>query len=121
MPECKHENIWSLSDGDDHVVLCRDCRSVTHWCNVEEDEWREFDRWREAQKGGSIATKKMATREQVEFVTEQITKAVIKAGPKHGDYGTLYDVRRALLWVLDPSSGSPSTWCRVERILAQNK
>lgn len=49
---CEHKNVFSvfISKTEDHVTLCPDCRSVVHWCNVTEDEWRDLEKWREEQK-----------------------------------------------------------------------
>lgn len=39
--DCAHKDVVSLAirKTDDHVVLCRDCRSVIHWCCDAEDQW----------------------------------------------------------------------------------
>jgi hypothetical protein len=45
---CAHKEIVSLflAETDDHVTLCRDCRTVTHWCNHVDDEWRDHEKSR---------------------------------------------------------------------------
>lgn len=42
---CTHMNVYSIfiAETDDHVTLCMDCRTVVHWCNHHEDEWRELE------------------------------------------------------------------------------
>lgn len=39
---CKHKDVTSivLTKTEDHIVLCRDCRQVIHWCNDNEDQWK---------------------------------------------------------------------------------
>lgn len=43
--DCPHKNAHSLLllETEDHVVLCLDCRSVIHWCNDTEDQWRDLE------------------------------------------------------------------------------
>lgn len=39
--DCKHKDVISvfLAKTQDHVVLCRDCKTVIHWCNDVDDQW----------------------------------------------------------------------------------
>ena len=40
--KCSHERRYtqtlSISSTGDHIVLCRECRTVVHWCNDLEDD-----------------------------------------------------------------------------------
>lgn len=51
MERCDHKKVLSmfLAETDDHVTLCLDCRSVIHWCNATEDEWRDHEKSRTQQ------------------------------------------------------------------------
>ena len=48
MSNCAHKHPLSifLAETDDHVTLCLDCRTVIHWCNHVEDEWRDHEKSR---------------------------------------------------------------------------
>ncbi len=43
--ECAHKDSRSYVDleTEDHIVVCRDCRSVIHWCNDIEDQWEDLE------------------------------------------------------------------------------
>ena len=48
---CQHKDVKSLllMDTEDHIVLCRDCRTVIHWCNDTEDQWRDLENSRSSE------------------------------------------------------------------------
>lgn len=50
--ECPHKDVRSYADLDtlDHVVICRDCRRVVHWCNDTEDQWRDLENSRTSEQ-----------------------------------------------------------------------
>lgn len=50
--DCPHKDVKSYADLDteDHFVVCRDCRTVIHWCNDTEDQWRGLENSRSSEK-----------------------------------------------------------------------
>ena len=54
--DCEHKEVWSVAiPSGNHVVLCLTCRSITHWCNwndnhtaqIEADKQQEQRLWLE--------------------------------------------------------------------------